>query len=148
MARRSPTPVRFDPEVARRLSSFAASHPGLSLSAAANLLVDEGLRTAEHPGVVFRDGPTGRRAALAGGPDIWEVMRAIKSARVTEPELSEDEVVALVVDNSGVPARMVRIALGYWASYPTEIDAEIALADDAETAAEVAWRHERDLLSR
>ena len=148
MARRSPTPVRFDPEVARRLSSFAAAHPGLSLSAAANLLVDEGLRTAEHPGVVFRDGPTGRRGALAGGPDVWEVMRAIKSARLAEPELSEDEVVALVVENSGVPARMVRTALSYWASHPTEIDAEIALAGDAEAAAEVAWRHERDLLSR
>src|SRR6266480_3513427 len=141
MARRSPIPVRFDPEVARRLSSFAASHPGLSLSAAANLLVDEGLRTTEHPGVVFRDGPTGRRAALAGGPDVWEVMRAIKSARVAE-------VVALVVENSGVPARMVRTALIYWASHPSEIDAEIALADYAETAAELSWRHERDLLSR
>src|SRR5207245_9311080 len=108
IARRAPTPVRPHPEVARRLSSSAASHPGLSLSAAANLLVDEGLRTTDHPGVVFRDGPTGRRAALAGGPDVWEVMRAIKSARVAEPELSEDEVVALVVENSGVPARMVR----------------------------------------
>src|ERR1700737_2107110 len=110
MARRSPTPVRFDTAVAGRLTSFAASHPGLSLSAAANLLVDEGLRMAEHPGVVFRDGPTGRRAGLAGGPDVWEVMRAIKSARVAELELSEAEVVALVVENSGVPARMVRTA--------------------------------------
>jgi len=75
-------------------------------------------------------------------------MRAIKSARVAELELSEVEVVALVVENSGVPARMVRTALSYWASHPSEIDAEIALADDAETAAELAWRHERDLLSR
>src|SRR6266581_3754656 len=83
MARRSPTPVRFDPEVARRLSSFAAAHPGLSLSAAANLLVDEGLRTAEHPGVVFRDGPTGRRAALAGGPDVWEVIETLKGTGLT-----------------------------------------------------------------
>src|SRR5229473_5980908 len=103
MARRPPIPVRFDPEVARRLSSFAASHPGLSLSAAANLLVDEGLRTTEHPGVVFRDGPTGRRAALAGGPDVWEVIRAVKSARTAEPELSEDDLLALIVDNTGVP---------------------------------------------
>ena len=120
MARRSPTPVRFDPEVARRLSSFAAAHPGLSLSAAANLLVDEGLRTTEHPGVVFRDGPTGRRAALAGGPDVWEVMRAIKSARVAELELSEAEVVALVVENSGVVMSVLDLLPAYARLGPLE----------------------------
>ena len=71
-----------------------------------------------------------------------------KKKMLAELELNEAEVVALVVENSGVPARMVRTALSYWASHPSEIDAEIALADDAETAAELAWRHERDLLSR
>ena len=148
MARRSPTPVRFEAQVAGRLASFAASHPGLSLSGAVNLLVDEGLQMSEHPGVVFRDGPTGRRAAVAGGPDVWEVMRAVKSARASEAELAEDEVLALVGANTGVPIRMVRVAVRYWASHPTEIDAEIGVAEDAETAAEAAWSRERDLLAR
>lgn len=148
MARRSPTPVRFDTDVAGRLASFAASHPGLSLSAAANLLVDEGLRMAEHPGVVFRDGPSGRRAALAGGPDVWEVVRAVKSARSAEPELAEDEVLAVVVANTAVPLRLVRTAVSYWASHPEEVDAEIRAADHAETVAEQAWRRQRDLLAR
>src|SRR5260370_21057320 len=148
MARSPPIPVRSDPGVPRRLSSFAASHPGLSLSAAANLLVDEGLRTTEHPGFVFRDGPTGRRAALAGGPDVWEVMRAIKSARVAELELSEAEVVALVVENSGVPARMVRTALSYWASHPSESDAEIPLPDHPDTPPNLATRHHPPLPPR
>lgn len=148
MTRKAPTPVRFDTHVAGRLASFAASHPGLSLSAAANLLVDEGLRMAEHPGVVFRDGPTGRRAALAGGPDVWEVVRAVKSARGAEPDLAEDDVLAVVVANTGVPLRSVRTALSYWASYTAEIDAEIDAADHAEIAAEEAWRRERDLLAR
>ena len=148
MARRSPTPVRFDTQVAGRLASFAASHPGLSLSAAANLLVDEGLRMAEHPGVIFREGPTGRRAALAGGPDVWEVVRAVKSARSAEPELAEAEVLGVVVANTGVALPMVRTAVGYWATYPAEIDAEIDAADHAELAAEQAWRRQRDLLAR
>ena len=108
MARKTPTPVRFDTTVAERLSSFAASHPGLSLSAAANLLVDEALRMSEHPGVVFRDGPTGRRAALAGGPDVWEVVRAVKSARAAERDLNEDELLALVAENTGLPIRIAR----------------------------------------
>jgi hypothetical protein len=140
--------VRFDTHVATRLTAFAASHPGLSLSAATNLLVDEGLRMAEHPGVVFRDGPTGRRAGLAGGPDVWEVIRAIQSARSAEPELDEDKLLDLVAVNSGVPVRTVRTALGYWASFPSDVANEIAAAGDAETSAEVAWRRQRDLLAR
>jgi hypothetical protein len=62
MSKRSPTPVRFDVPVAERLAAFVAARPGSSLSSAANRLVDEGLRMNEHPGVVFREGPTGRRA--------------------------------------------------------------------------------------
>jgi hypothetical protein len=53
-----------------------------------------------------------------------------------------------VVANTGVPLRSVRTAVSYWASYPAEIDAEIDAADHAETAAEEAWRRERDLLAR
>ena len=147
MAKRSATPVRFDEAVATRLASFVASHPGLSLSAAANLIVDEGLRMAEHPGVVFRDGHTGRRAGLAAGPDIWELIRAVKSARSTEPALSEDELFDLLADNTGTQAQRLRIAVRYWASYPDEIDAEISAADHAEVAAEQAWRRERGLLA-
>jgi len=90
MSKRAATPVRFDPPVAERLASFVAANPGMSLSSAANRLVDEAMRMAEHPGVIFRSGPTGRRAALAGGPDVWEVIRAVKSAHTTEPGLDSE----------------------------------------------------------
>jgi hypothetical protein len=146
MAKRSATPVRFDSAVAERLASFAAANPGMSLSSAVNRLVDEALRMSEHPGIVFRAGPTGRRAALATGPDIWEIVRAIKSARAAEPDLSEDDILALVADNTDIALRPLRVAIRYWASYPEEIDAEIATAHVAEDAAEQAWRRERDLL--
>lgn len=148
MTKGSPTPVRFESSVAARLASFVASRPGLSLSAAANLLVDEGLRMTEHPGIMFRDGPSGRRAGCTNGPDAWEVVRAVRSARSANPTLSEDRVLELVVDNSGVPLRLVRTAISYWASYPEEIDAEIELAEEAERAAEVAFERQRDLLAR
>src|SRR5271157_4338948 len=147
MVRRSPTPVRFGTEVAGRLASFTSSHPGLSLSAAANLLVDEGLRMTEHPGIVFRAGPTGRRAALAAGPDVWEVVRAIKSAHAAEPGLNSDDLVSLVSDNTGIALRLLNTAVRYWAAYPGEVDAEIAAAGAAEEAAEQAWLRERQLLA-
>jgi hypothetical protein len=147
MTKRPPTPVRFDPPVAERLASFVAANPGMSLSSAANRLVDEALRMTEHPGVIFRSGPTGRRAALAGGPDVWEVIRAIKSAHAAEPGLESDVLMSLVSNNTGIALRLVTTAVRYWAAYPGEVDAEIAAADTAEEAAGQAWLRERRLLA-
>src|SRR2546421_9788677 len=118
MSKRAAPPVRFDTAVAERLSSFVAANPGMSLSSAANRLVDEALRTDEHPGIVFRPGPTGRRAGLVSGPDVWEVVRAVKSARASERDLPEDELIALVAGNTGLPVGSIRAAVRYWASYP------------------------------
>jgi hypothetical protein len=147
MSKRAATPVRFDTAVAERLSSFVAANPGMSMSSAANRLVDEALRMSEHPGIVFRPGPTGRRAGLVGGPDVWEVVRAVKSARAHEPGLAEDELLTLIAENTGIPIRLIRVAVRYWASYPDEVDAEIAAAEAADDAAEDAWRRERQLLA-
>lgn len=147
MSKRSATPVRFDPPVASRLVSFVAANPGMSMSSAANRLVDEALRMAEHPGIVFRTGPTGRRAALAGGPDVWEVIRAIRSAHVAEPDIDGDDLISLVSDNTGVAIRLLSTAVRYWAAYPDEVDAEITVAEKAEEAAEQAWLRERQLLA-
>jgi hypothetical protein len=147
MSKRAATPVRFDPAVADRLVSFIAANPGMSMSSATNRLVDEALRMTEHPGIVFRIGPTGRRAALASGPDVWEVIRAVKSARMAEPELARDDLLALVSDNTGVTTHLLDVAVRYWAAYPDEVDSEIAAADSAEEAAERAWLRERQLLA-
>ena len=102
---------------------------------------------AEHPGVIFRSGPTGRRAALAGGPDVWEVIRAIRSAHAAEPGLNSDDLVSLVSDNTGIALRLLTTAVRYWATYPGEVDAEIAAADAVEETAEQAWMRERQLLT-
>lgn len=147
MSKRPATPVRFDPPVADRLATFVAMNPGMSLSSAANRLVDEALRMTEHPGVIFRAGPTGRRAALASGPDIWEVIRAIKSAHTAEPGLHETDLLDLVCGNTGIALRSLNTAVRYWAAYPEEIDAEITASDAAEDAAQQAWLRERQLLA-
>lgn len=148
MARTTPRSIRFDAEVDAHLRAYVAARPGLSASAAANQLIDEGLRMVDHPAIVFRDGPTGRRAVVVGGPDVWEIVRAVKSARAHESDFDGDETVALVVDNTGASARHVRAAISYWSQFPDEIDAQIALADQAEQQALDAWRREQDLLER
>lgn len=92
----TPRSVRFDDSVVERLASYVSRHPGLTASSVAARLVDEGLRMEEHPGVMFRVGPMGRRATLVGGPDVWEVIRALRSARCAEPALAEPELLDLV----------------------------------------------------
>lgn len=144
----SPASVRFDASVVDRLSRFVAARPGLSASAATNLLVDEGLRMQEHPLVVFRDGPAGRRARLIGGPDVWEVAAAVRSARMGEPDLESADLLALVTETSGVEPRLVRAAVDYWSAFPAEIDAWIGRAQHAAAEAEARRLVEQDILGR
>jgi hypothetical protein len=142
----SPSSVRFTPEVLERLSAFVQEHPGLSLSSAGNLLVDEALRSAAHPLVIFADGPSGRRARLVGGPDVDAVIAAVNSARRSEPTLSSDEILALVGETSGIALPFIRAAIEYWAEFPTEIEARIERARGAELQAEAHWRRGNALL--
>lgn len=127
-----PRSVRFDPVTDAKLASFAARHPGMSRSSAAAMLVEEGLRMDAHPGVLFRDGPTGRRAVLAGGPDVWEVVRAVTATRAADPHLGAEDLLAAVSENTGLTDRWLRIAIAYYADFPSEVDDRIAEADRAE----------------
>jgi hypothetical protein len=41
--------------------------------------MEEAIRIADHPGIMFRDGPAGRRAALAGHRlDVWQVIETVR----------------------------------------------------------------------
>lgn len=124
-----PRSIRFESSTDAQLVSFVTRHPGLSHSGAAAMLVDEGLRMDAHPGVLFREGPSGRRAVLAGGPDVWEVVRALKSTRAAEPGVDVDELLAVVSQNTGLSERQLHVAIEYYADYPDEVD---RLVDDAD----------------
>jgi hypothetical protein len=142
-----PSSIRFEPEVLRRLNAYVAAHPGTTLSSAGNRLVDEALRSHEHPSVIFRDGPAGRRARLVGGPDVWQVIQAVHSARRADHALTGAEVVEVMSETSGVPAALVRAAIAYWADYPAEVDALVARAAEEEAQAYRRWEREQGLLA-
>ena len=144
----TPRSIRFEPGVVSRLADYVARRPGLSGASVAARLVDEGLRMEEHPGVIFRDGPAGRRATLVGGPDVWEVIRAVRSARAAEPELSQSDVLDLVEVNSGLPPRQLQTAVDYWGAYPAEVDALVEQADRIEAAGLAATERTDALLRR
>jgi hypothetical protein len=63
----TPLSIRFTPSLLARLRQRANAVTGASVAGLAQRLIDEGLRMADHPGVIFKDGPSGRRAALAYG---------------------------------------------------------------------------------
>lgn len=97
---------------------------------------------ADHPGLLFKDGPSGRRAALAFGPDIWEVVKVLKE--VDERGASAVEAVTEIF---ALSETRIRAAMRYYAAHPAEIDAQIDAADAALSAAEVAWHAEQRLLT-
>jgi hypothetical protein len=142
----APRSVRFELATVTRLASYASRHPGMTSSGAAALLVEEGLRMDAHPGVLFREGPSGRRAVLAAGPDVWEVIRAVRDARAAEPELGPEEILALVSENTGLGLPQVRVAVGYYGSFAEEVDHLVAEADEAQDRLRRSLAHTAALL--
>lgn len=66
--------LRVGGETFERLEA-ESRRAGKTRSEFVRTLLEEGLRMEAHPGIVFRSGPAGRRPGLAGGPDVWEVVR-------------------------------------------------------------------------
>lgn len=138
----TPLSIRFDAQLLERLRRRARSTPGATTSGLAQRFVDEGLRMCDHPGVVFKDGPSGRRAALAFGPDVWEIVKVLR-----EIDERGDPAVTAAAELLALPVAKVRVAMHYYAAFPEQIDAEIAEADRMSEASEREWRTERQLLA-
>ena len=134
--------VRFrDAAVADRLKAEART-TDRSASALAEELIDEGLRARHHPLIVFRGGPSDRRAAVVGGPDVWEVIGGIVGG-----DVAASERVGRAVELFGLRPEQVEAAVAYYADYTDEIDQLIAANAAAADAAEARWRRQRELLS-
>ena len=93
-----------------------------------------------HLGIVFRDGPTGRRAAVANGPDVWEIIPVIKN----EDAEGVDPIVA-AAEYFGLPPHAIRAAVRYYAECPDEIDDRIRRNRELADRAEAQWRREQGL---
>ena len=106
-------PDELESEIRRQ-----AEERGKSWSAMTNELLTEAIRMRRVPGVVFADGPSGRRAVVAGtGIDVWEVVAAWKAGGRDPEKLHEDF--------SWLKETQLRAALAYYELYPSEIDARL-----------------------
>ena len=138
----TPLSIRFSPSLLARLRQRANAVTGASAAGLAQRLIDEGLRMADHPGVIFKDGPSGRRAALAYGPDVWEVIKFLREVDERGPAAIDAAAEVFAVDTSRIGT-----AISYYGDYAGEIDAEIADADEASARAEAAWRVQQQLIA-
>ncbi|MBA3945098.1 MAG: hypothetical protein H0X37_11115 [Herpetosiphonaceae bacterium] len=96
-----------------------------SKAAIIEMLAMEGARMHRFPGIAFRGPEHNRRAWLLGTAlDVWEVIEAYQQLGSLESLLSEGD----------LPERHVRLALSYYAAYPTEIDQAIAANQNTQAA--------------
>lgn len=121
-------------EIARRRLAARAEWEGITVTALLERLIMEGSDQTDFPGIVFRGPAHGRRAALAAGPDVWEIV-----ARLQELDGSEEQRIATLAEETSIHPRLIRLALDYAAEHreaiQSQIDRNHALAERREHVA-------------
>jgi hypothetical protein len=129
--------ARWATDVLDRLRKRSEAE-GISKSRLAERYVDEGIRMDEHPGIEFRDGPAGRRAALQHGPDVWQLVMAMK-----EYEPNGGDLIAVTAEYLNLAVTQVEAGVRYYADYPEDIDERITANTEGSAEAEAAWLREQ-----
>lgn len=131
------TSFRISDTARARLASRAARE-GTTATALLDQLIIEGIDQLDYPGIIFRGPVHDRRAALAAGPDVWEVV-----TRLQELEGREEQRVSLLAAESDLHPRLIRIALDYAAEHAAEIRERIGRNRDmAERSRRMAQERE------
>ncbi|HVT16733.1 MAG TPA: DUF433 domain-containing protein [Thermoanaerobaculia bacterium] len=109
--------LQISDELDREISQESADRDK-TWSDLATELLDEAIRMRRAPGVVFADGPTGRRAVVAGtGLDVWEVVATWRACSGDFDQLRRNY--------EWLTEPQLRAALAYYKLYPGEIDARL-----------------------
>ncbi|MGA3152759.1 MAG: hypothetical protein ACLPN6_16980 [Streptosporangiaceae bacterium] len=109
------TSFRMSDTAKTRLASRAARE-GMTATALLDQLIVEGIDQLDYPGIIFRGPAHDRRAALAAGPDVWEVI-----ARLQDLDGTEEQRISLLNAESDLHPRLIRIAVDYAAEHPDEV---------------------------
>lgn len=110
--------LRLPEELEEEIERERKLRGGLPFSELATQLLREAVRMRRVPGVVFMDGPTGRRAVIAGtGLDVWEVVARFREVGGDYEQLKSSY--------EWLSEPQLRAAFEYYGLYPGEIDARI-----------------------
>jgi len=133
-----PVAIRFDEELLAEVRRVAKRR-ATSVSSMVQMFAEEGIRALQVPTIVFRDGPSGRRAGVAGSLDVWEIIEELRQANgPVDP--------AAVAASLGVDQKVVSAALDYYSQFPEEIDDWIAENEREAERAHAAWLREQSVL--
>jgi uncharacterized protein (DUF433 family) len=106
----------------------------------ARTLIDEGLRRERHPGIVFREGPAGRRASIEGRRlDVWQVMETVWASGGDVDDAAE---------YLGLRPDQVRGAVSYYTDYPAEIDEWVQRNREEADRLRAQWEREQASLRK
>lgn len=123
MAKSSPLSLRLPSDLLEEIQK-EARRTDRSASKVVQSLLEESVRMRRCPGIVFTEGPAGRRATVAGsGADVWEVIKVFKSCKQNFAALSR------ALPQLSRP--QLEAALYYYRCYPREIDDRIKSEEDA-----------------
>jgi hypothetical protein len=135
-----PFSIRMSSRTLARLD-LGARRRGEAKARTAERLIDEGLRMEDHPGIAFKDGPSGRRAALSFGPDVWEVVKVVKEFGATG-----ERAIAGAAEWGNLSHAQVNVALRYYGDFPEEVDERIAFNREETERQYAAWKRTQQAL--
>ncbi len=110
--------LRIPAELAKAIEE-EAERSGRDFSAVSIELLSEAVKMKRCPGILFADGPSGRRARIAGtGLDVWELIATSNSLDKDYDRLCQAY--------HWLSKPQLRAALSYYKLYAEEIDRQVA----------------------
>jgi hypothetical protein len=129
-------------DTAKQVLADRAADEGTSATALLDRLIIEGVAQLDHPGIIFRGPAHDRRAALAAGPDVWEIV-----ARLQDLPGGQEHRIATLAEESDLHPRLIRLALDYAAERPPEIRERIKRNREAAERSRASVRQREELLA-
>jgi uncharacterized protein (DUF433 family) len=128
------------PHRVRQALEEVAKDRGINPLSFARTLLDEGLRRERHPGIVFRDGPAGRRASIEGRRlDVWQVMETVWASEGNVGEAAK---------YLRVRPDQVQTAVGYYSEFGAEVDSWLRRNREEAERLQERWKKEQAALRR
>ena len=113
--------IRLPEQTVQEIETLATKS-GREFSHLVRDMIVEAVKMRHCPGISFAEGPTGRRAKIAGsGIDVWEFVATLKGLGENYDKLRRTY--------HWLTDQQIRAALSFYSQYPDEIDEQISRSE-------------------